>query len=145
MSWLVYWHWFALALILMIAETLGAAGLLVALGMAAALTGILTLAAGLYWQWQLIWFSLFCVLFTIGWWRVLKYRSQVSPPPLINRPLDALIGRTAILSQAIENGRGKIYLNDAYWFVTGPELAAGARVKIIAVQDNTVLLVELLS
>ncbi|WP_165483023.1 NfeD family protein [Legionella genomosp. 1] len=142
MSWLVYWHWFALALILMIAETLGAAGLLVALGMAAALTGILALAAGLYWQWQLIWFSLFCVLFAIGWWRVLKYRSQVSPPPLINRPLDALIGRTAILSQAIENGRGKIYLNDAYWFVTGPELAAGARVKIIAVQDNTVLLVE---
>ncbi|KTC68143.1 Inner membrane protein YbbJ [Legionella birminghamensis] len=142
MSGLVYWHWLALALILMIAETLGAAGLLIALGMAATLTGLITLMAFLHWQWQLIWFSILCIVFTIGWWKVLRYRTRVSPPPLMNRPLDALIGRTALLSQAIENGRGKIYLNDAYWFVTGPELPVGTRVKILGVQDNTVLLVE---
>lgn len=61
MAWLLYWHWLALALLLIIAETLGAAGFLIALGMAAAITGFMTWLMLITWQWQLVWFSVLSI------------------------------------------------------------------------------------
>lgn len=143
MTWLVYWHWFAFALLLVIAETLGAAGFLIALGMAAAITGVIVWLFVISWQWQLVYFSLLSIFFAVAWWRFLKQRSILMPSPtLINRPIDAMVGRTANLVVGIENGRGKIRINDAHWFVTGPELPAGAKVKIVAVEEGTLLVVE---
>lgn len=143
MAWLIYWHWFALALLLVIAETLGAAGFLIALGMAAALTGIFVWLFVITWQWQLVCFSIFSIFFAFAWWRFLKTRTILMPPPsLINRPIEAMIGRTVTLVEGIENGRGKIRVNDAHWFVTGPELPAGSKVKVIAVEEGTLLVVE---
>jgi inner membrane protein len=141
MGWLVFWNWFAFALLLIIAETLGAAGFLIALGMAAASIGVITWIFMISWQWQLIFFSLLCVFFTVAWWQFLRKRT-LATPTLINRPFESMLGRTAVLVEAIENGRGKIRLNDAHWFVTGPELPVGSRVKVIAIEDGTLLVVE---
>lgn len=142
MAWLLYWHWLALALVLVIAETLGAAGFLLALGMAAAVTGVVTLLLVISWQWQLVCFSIFCIFFAFAWWLYLKHRTSVTPPSLINRPLESMVGRTVTLIEAIDNGRGKIRLNDANWFVTGPELPAGSKVKVVAIEEGTLLVVE---
>jgi len=141
MDWLLYWHWLALALVLIIAETLGAAGFLLAIGMAAATTGIITGLLAISWQWQILSFSILSILFAIAWWFFLKQRA-ITHPTLLNKPLETLVGRTAFLIDGIENGRGKISMNDAFWQVTGPELPKGSKVKIIAVQDGT-LVVEL--
>ncbi|MDP1602290.1 MAG: NfeD family protein [Legionella sp.] len=141
MAWLVFWYWLALALVLIIAETLGAAGFLIALGMAAASIGILTWIFAITWQWQLICFSLFSVFFAVAWWQFLKKRT-LATPTLINRPFESMLGRTAVLVEAIENGRGKIRVNDAHWFVTGPELPVGSKVKIIGIAEGTLLVVE---
>jgi len=138
---ITYWHWFALALLFMIAETLGASGLLVALGMAAAITGILTGLFSLTLPWGLLIFSIASVACACLWWIFWKKRMAGSKPNLINQPLQAMIGRTAVLVQAIENGQGKIQVNDAYWFVTGPALPEGTTVKIVAVED-TILRIE---
>lgn len=141
MNELLYWHWLAFALLFVIAETLGAAGFLIALGTAAASTGILTWLLTLSWQWQLVIFSVCCILYTLIWWKLLTYRS-VFPVTLINRPFESMLGRTVQLVEAIENGRGKIKINDAHWFVTGPDLPVGTKVKIVALQENTLLVVE---
>ena len=141
MGWITYWHWLALALVLIIAETLGAAGFLIALGMAAVTTGFLTSLFIITWQWQLVFFSVLSVFFAIVWWQFLKQRSATSAT-LINRPFESMLGRTVVLAEAIENGRGKIRVNDANWFVTGPDLPLGTRVKIISVQEGTLLVVE---
>lgn len=144
MAWLVYWHWLILALILIIAETLGAAGLLIALGMAAAITGIITWALAITWESQLIFFSIFCIFFAVAWWLFLKKRTELEPT-LINRPFESMLGRTTTLVEAIKNGRGKIRMNDAYWCVTGPELPVGSTIKIVSIKDSTLLVVELVS
>jgi len=143
MEWLIYWYWLALALLLIIAETLGAAGFLLALGTAAVTTGLLTWIFTIHWQWQLILFSLLCIFFAFAWWHYLYYRVRTSKPvSLINRPLEAMIGRTTTLVEGIEEGRGKIRINDAHWFVTGPNLLQGSKVRVIAVVDHSLLLVE---
>lgn len=142
MEWLQYWHWFALSLLLMIAESLGAAGFLVALGMAAAFNGVITLLLDNGWQWQLVNFSLLSILFAVIWWYFLQKKTSFAGQSTLNRPFEAMLGRTTVLTEGIENGRGKIYINDAYWFVTGPELPAGSKVKIVAVEEGSLLLVE---
>ena len=142
MEGLLYWHWLAFGLILVIAETLGAAGFLVALGMAAGTTGLLTLLFNLDWQWQLVCFSISCVLFAVGWWQFLRTRVAGRAPSLLNQPFESMLGRTATLIEAIDNGRGKIRINDANWFVTGPALPAGTKVLVIGIEEGTLLVVE---
>jgi inner membrane protein len=51
------------------------------------------------------------------------------------------VGRIYVLEEAIANGRGKIKVGDALWTVEGPELAAGARVKVVATREQ-MLVVE---
>ncbi len=142
MDGLLYWHWFALALILIIAESLGAAGFLIALGMAAAFTGVFTLLMGFSWQWQLIIFSLLSIGFAVFWWWMLQKKVKSGSKSTINRPFEAMLGRTAVLVEGIEQGRGKVRINDAHWFVTGPELPVGTKVKIVAIEEGTLLVVE---
>ncbi|STX28126.1 Inner membrane protein ybbJ [Legionella beliardensis] len=137
---LLYWHWLALALILIIAETLGAAGFLVALGMAAAATGIITWVFSIGWQWQLIYFSLLCIVFAIAWWLVLKKRTA-KDPSFMNKPFHSMLDQTVTLVEPIKDGRGVVRINDAPWFVKGPELPAGTKVKIVAI-EGTIMIVE---
>ncbi|WP_419420312.1 NfeD family protein [Legionella sp. D16C41] len=135
-----YWHWLALALLLIIAETLGANGLLIALGMAAAITGLFTWLFTISWQWQLINFSLFSILFAIAWWIIIK-KKIAKEPSLINKPFHTMLDKTVTLVEPIKNGRGMIRINDAPWFVRGPDLPAGTKVKIVAI-EGTVMVVE---
>jgi len=46
-----------------------------------------------------------------------------------------MIGQVHALHTAIENGRGKIKIGDSLWSVRGPDMPAGERVRILAVQD----------
>ncbi|MFC3909219.1 NfeD family protein [Legionella dresdenensis] len=141
MSWLLYWHWFAFGLILVIAESLGAAGFLLGLGMAAMTTGVISVLFAITWQWQLVWFSIFCIVFSIIWWYWLKQRTAAKPT-LINKPLETLMGRTFTLTEAIEDGHGKIRVNDSNWQVSGPELPAGTKVKVVAIENGSIPVVE---
>lgn len=143
MQWIVYWHWLALGFVLIIAESLGASGFLVALGTAAWVTGALTWIFALSWEWQLIHFSLWCLVSGYVWWRIFRRERNQSAPSL-NRPLEALVGREATLVRAIENGEGGIRLNDASWLVTGPDLPIGTRVRVTGVNGG-LLVVEALS
>lgn len=142
MEWLGYWHWFALALILVIAESLGTAGFLVAIGMASGIVGLMLTLFTITWEWQLTIFSIMSIVFAFIWWQVIQNRSKEKPISTLNRPVEAMIGLTTILIEPIENGRGKIRINDATWFVTGPDMDAGTKVKITGVENVTLLVVE---
>lgn len=139
MEWLAYWHWLALGLLLLVAESLGAAGFLMAFSVAALLTGALTLIWPMGWQWQLLLFSVLSLISTYGWWWWLSKRAKPSEQPNLNRPLHGFIGRTTRVTQAIEDGRGKVRLNDANWFVTGPDAALGSQVTVIGVEGSLLM------
>ena len=49
----------------------------------------------------------------------------------MNRRTAALVGQVVSLERAIVDGRGRVQIADAYWEVTGPDLPAGTRVRIV--------------
>jgi membrane protein implicated in regulation of membrane protease activity len=52
-----------------------------------------------------------------------------------------MIGRTATLAEPISNGRGRIRLGDTLWRVSGPDLPAGAQVRVTGAADTDLELV----
>lgn len=136
MDWLASWHWLVLGLLLLAAETLGAAGFLMAFSVAAILTGALAWLLPIGWQLQLLLFAGLSLVSAYLWWLFMSKKAQPSDRPNLNRPLEGFVGRTTKLTQAIVDGRGKVRLNDANWFVTGPEAELGTQVRIISKQDN---------
>ncbi|MBW9065191.1 NfeD family protein [Rhizobium herbae] len=127
------WGWWALGLVLLAAEVVAPGMFLVWIGIAAILTGAVSLllweASFWVWQVQLVFFALLAVLAVFVGRRLIA-RSDASDEPLLNQRGARLIGRTAVLEKPITEGRGRIRLDDTTWTVSGPDLPAGARVKV---------------
>lgn len=64
-----------------------------------------------------------------------------SDQPDLNRPGAQLIGRTLVVAEAIESGRGKVRVGDTLWSAEGPDTPAGGEVRVTAARA-TVLVVE---
>ena len=137
MRWDVF-VWAALALLLFAAEALAPGAFMLWLGFAAVavflavlvLPGIPLLAQA----------AAFVVLSFVSiqvYRRWFRRREERSDQPLLNRRAQALVGRVVPLEQGIVNGRGRVQIADAYWDVSGPELPAGAAVRIVAAHGMT--------
>lgn len=139
---LSFWDWLAFGTVLLILEVFGAGGYLLWIGLAAAAVGLLTyLLPDLLWAWQFFAFALLSLLTAVFWWRRQRSAAKPSDVPGLNRRGSEFIGRTFVLHEAIVGGRGKIRAGDTLWLVTGPELPAGAEVRVIG-QDGVLLKVE---
>ena len=137
---LAVWDWLALAVLLLIVEVFGTAGYFLWFGSAAAMVGVLLLVfPELSWVWLFTAFALLSLATAWLWWQ--RLRTQPSVAPRLNQRGSELLGGEYILHEAISAGRGKIKAGDSYWLVSGPDLAAGQRVKVIG-QQGTVLKVE---
>ena len=64
-----------------------------------------------------------------------------SDQPDLNRPAVQLVGRVLVVAEPIEGGRGKVRVGDTLWPAEGPDLPAGAEVRVTAAK-GTVLQVE---
>lgn len=135
------WHWFFLAIILFVLETLLPGIHLVWFGVAAILVGLLALGSDMAWQWQLIAFSAMS-LAAVFWVR--RYaRSEVaaSDQPDLNERGLQYIGRVVTVEEPIAGGRGRVRVGDTVWVAEGPDLPKGAHAKVMAAR-GTVLVVE---
>ena len=135
------WNWFILAVVLLILETVIPGVHFLWFGIAAVVIGFLGLVTGLTWQWQVLAFGLLSVL-TVFWVR--KYARPdmtISDLPDLNVRGQQYIGRSLVVDQAIQNGRGKVVVGDGIWAAEGPDTPAGARVTVTGVR-GTVLVVE---
>ena len=124
--------WAAFALVLIAAEVLAPGAFMLWMGLAA---GVVFLAVWLIPGIPLLaQVAAFVVLSFISiqiyrtWFRK---REPDSDQPALNKRTAALVGRMVLLDRAIVNGRGRVQIADAYWDVTGPDLPAGAEVRII--------------
>ena len=139
---LSFWDWLAFGTVLLILEVFGAGGYLLWIGLAAAAVGLLTyLLPDLPWAWQFFAFALLSLLTAVFWWRRQRSAAKPSDVPGLNRRGSECLGRTFVLHEAIVGGRGKIKAGDTLWLVSGPELPAGAEVRVIG-QDGVLLKVE---
>jgi membrane protein implicated in regulation of membrane protease activity len=77
---------------------------------------------------------------------VLAYRRFRAPPaetdqPTLNRRGASYVNRNFTLTEPIVNGVGKLRVDDSQWRISGPDVAAGTQVRVVAV-DGTTLQVE---
>lgn len=139
-----FWHWWILAVALVIIEILLPSFFALWLAIAAALTGlILLIFPALGWEWQLLIFAMFAVASIVAWRRYYQKHPIKTDEPLLNRRGEGYVGRELTLSQPIVDGIGKIRLDDSTWKVQGPDCPAGSRVKITGL-NNVVFTVELI-
>ncbi|MCB1609328.1 MAG: NfeD family protein [Xanthomonadales bacterium] len=135
---LTVWQWWlAAGFLLLIAEIFAPGVFMIWFGVAAVILGLITwLIPALPWALQAVLFASLSVAFVL-YYRHLKakYNTEGSDQPLLNKPLAQMIGQVHALHTAIENGRGKIKIGDSLWSVRGPDMPAGERVRILAVQD----------
>jgi len=134
------WSWVVAGLVLLALELVAPGGVLVWLGGAALVTGGLALLVNVYWPLQ---FVVFGVLALVAIWLWLRTRKQEQPTdnPFLNRRAERFIGREVVLHEPIEGGQGRVALGDTTWRVTGPDLDAGVRVRVVDA-DGAVLKVE---
>ena len=141
------WNWMVLGFALLALEILVPGVFLLWIGLAALVVGALSLLLwdlG-FWVWQtqvLVFLALALVLAFTGK-KIMTGRGDATDQPLLNRRAEQFVGRTATLAAPIENGRGKLHLDDTIWRITGPDLPAGSRVRVAGVgQSDLELLVE---
>ena len=136
-----HWVWMTLGLVLAGLEMLVPGVYLIWLGMAAIITGILTMGLDLSPAIQLIDFVFLSLIIAFTAKRMLGERPIESSDPLMNRRGARLVGETALVVQAIEHGSGRVKVGDGEWIAHGPNVAAGERVRISGT-EGAILLVE---
>lgn len=140
---LEFWHWWVLGFVLLGAEMVLPTGFfLLWIGVAAMLVGALAwLMPALSWQAQAILFGALSLASFFAW-RRLRPAMVDSDQPTLNRRGHSYVGRTFTLTAPIVNRVGKLHVDDSQWRITGPDAPAGAQVRVVAADGNT-LKVEL--
>jgi membrane protein implicated in regulation of membrane protease activity len=134
----VFWHWWLIAVVLLIIEMLSPGFFFLGMAVAAAITGcLLWLIPLLDLNLQLLIFAVLSMISIFFWRRLLKNQPIASDHPFLNQRGAQYIGRTFTLIEAIENGQGKIKVDDSRWKVAGEDCPIGSIVKIVAV-DGTI-------
>jgi inner membrane protein len=139
------WNWMVLGFALLALEIVAPGFFLLWFGVAALLTGALSLQlwdAGLWtWHVQVLVFLALSVTSAYAGNKIMGGRDIETDQPLLNRRGEQMIGRTATLTEPITEGRGRIRIGDTMWRVSGPDLPAGARVRVKAATDTDLELV----
>ncbi|AWN35304.1 NfeD family protein [Methylobacterium radiodurans] len=130
------WLWIIAGLILAATELALPGVFLIWLGLAAVLTGLAAAAVPMPWQAQLLAWALLSIL-CVGLATRLDRRR---PASALNRADRGLVGREGVLAEAIVGGAGAARFDDTYWRVSGPDLPAGARIRVTGM-TGTVLTV----
>ncbi|MGH1541856.1 MAG: NfeD family protein [Arenicella sp.] len=139
---LSFWHWLIFAVVLLIFELFFPGAFMLWLAIAAGVSTLVALAfPDMVWQWQLVLFALFCVASIFAWRKWSPGNDKPTDQPNLNRRTQQYVGRTFSLVEAIDNGVGKVVVDDSQWKVSGADAPVGSKVKVVGA-EGTILLVE---
>jgi membrane protein implicated in regulation of membrane protease activity len=134
------WNWLILAVVLLGLETVIPGVHFLWFGLAAAFIGVVALAIGMAWPWQVLGFVLLSVAVVFWVKRFVRPDVAISDLPDLNVRGQQYVGRAVVVEQAIENGRGRVRVGDTLWSAEGPDAPAGTRVTVTG-SKGTVLVV----
>lgn len=136
---LVFWHWLVLAMLLLLLELFAPAAFFIWIGAAAAVLGlILMLIPALSWQVQLIAFAVLSIFSVIVGRRLFR-KIDTSEPTTLNRRGDQYIGREFLLDEELQNGSGRLKVDDTSWRIIGPDLPAGTKVVVKSIDGSSMV------
>lgn len=134
-----HWWWLVAAVALAITEILAPGIFLIWLAAAAALTGLVTwLMAGLPLSigLQMVVFAILAFGSIYVGRMVMRQHPTASSDPMLNNRAARLIGEIGTVVEPITEGTGRVQIADSPWPATGPDAAAGERVRIIGVEGT---------
>ncbi|CAN5165267.1 NfeD family protein [soil metagenome] len=138
-----YWIWLILAAVFGIGEIIIPGVFLLWIAIAAALTGGITMLAGISLPVQIILFAILSIIATYGGRRWYANNPVASQDPLLNDRAARLIGETVTVVEAIRGGHGRVKVGDGVWSCRGADTAEGTLMRVAGVSGNE-LIVEAL-
>ncbi|MFZ0467817.1 MAG: NfeD family protein [Thiogranum sp.] len=139
---LSHWHWWILAVGLVILEVFAPGAFFLWLGIAAGVVGALAyLMPSLGWEYQVLAFSLLSVISIIVWRKFFRAQPSDTDQPNLNRRGEQYVGRLFTLNEPIVDGLGKIRVDDSTWKIRGEDCPVGSQVEVTGV-DGTILKVR---
>lgn len=135
------WAWIVAGLVLLALELVVPGGFLLWMGISGIVTGLVVLFWAIGWSLQWLIFGVLSLVSIALWVRWTRSRPSATDRPYLNRRAEQFVGQEAVLEQAIQQGFGRVVLGDTVWRVSGPDLPAGQRVRIVG-SAGAVLQVE---
>ncbi|BCB17601.1 NfeD family protein [Bosea sp. ANAM02] len=134
------WGWAILGLMLIGGEILAPGVFLIWLGLAALLTGAVVGLFGIGWQAAMLVFAVLAGASVLAG-RLLTRRKGEEPDAAtgLNDRGRQLIGKVFRLETTMAGGEGRVRVGDSSWRIVGPELLAGAEVKVVRVEGSTLV------
>lgn len=134
---IVFWNWWVLALGLLVIELLAPGFFFLWMAASAFVTGcLLLLVPVIGTDLQILIFSVLSVAAITAWKLYGKKHPIATDHPLLNKRGAQYIGRTFSLYKPIENGEGKIKVDDSIWKVHGEDCDITTKVKVIAIRGT---------
>ncbi|MDB5667535.1 MAG: modifier of protease [Alphaproteobacteria bacterium] len=130
------WFWLVAAAALAAIELVTPGFFLIWIAGAAMLTGVAAFLLPIDLAFQLVLFGLFSILAVILGRRHYERSAGTGGDPLLNDRTAQLIGQVVTVVVAIENGEGRVRVGDSVWSASGPDVAAGSRVRIHGADGN---------
>jgi len=135
------WHWFVIGVVMMTLEVFVFGAVLLWLGIAAMAVGVVVLIQpDLHWQNQ-VWIFMGVAIVSVAIGLMIRRRYLKPQDEMVNLGSRRFVGQHGLLDTPIVAGRGSVRIGDTVWPVTGPDLPAGARVKVVN-SDGITLAVE---
>ncbi len=137
----VHWYWLAAGVALAALEVVAPGAVLIWFGVAALVTGLTCLFADISINQQFLLFSILSIAMTVSFKFWQRRRPEDVPTDdsgtKLNQPGSQYLGQEFSLATDIQNGHGRIKVADTSWRCSGPDLPAGARVRVVAVESGT--------
>ena len=139
------WAWVAAGLLILGIEIIMPSTLFLWPGLSALVVGFITLILGTEstawpWQAQTLVFLILSVALALVGKRIMKNKKMdESENPILNERGAQLIGQTAVLTDPISNGSGRVKIGDTTWRVKGTDTKAGGKVKIVDYDAGTLI------
>lgn len=134
------WAWVIVGLALLALELFAPGNVFVWFGLAALITGGLTLLTDFSWQVDFLVFGVLSLVLVVAGRRYFARAKAPSEQPFLNQRAGGLVGRTYPLAEPIVSGHGRIRIDDTTWRITGPDLPSGTNVRVVSA-DGAVLAV----
>lgn len=139
-----FWHWWAFGIALVVVEVFATSTtILLWPAISTFLLGLILLVdPGFDWRYQLLIFAVLSVASSIGWQMWLRKHPTKTDHPMLNTRGRSYIGRHLTLTEPLENGRGRVRIDDTWWLASAEDnatLTVGAKVEVSDTDGATLI------
>ncbi|ASP34630.1 NfeD family protein [Labrenzia sp. VG12] len=127
------WSWFVLGLILLGLEILAPGTIFLWFGLSALVVGVVSLVFDFAWQIDVALFLVLSLASLLVGRRMMQRLASEKGDPGLNQRGSRYIGREFTLAAPLNEGAGNLSIDDTIWRITGPDLPAGTKVKVDAI------------